>query len=148
MPFLYKMHHFTKTGPGQTWGKHPKKSGISLGLAASATVSVRDLWQEKDIATGVTHRCAMLLAPIVFVAQSFSIVFSSCRTERLFPKPCSGHTRGARLRGRNGLCVFARKKTVIRRRMYRRTACSPSSSARLARASYRTMHTVVSITNR
>jgi hypothetical protein len=25
------MHHFTKTGSGQTWGKLKKKSGVSLG---------------------------------------------------------------------------------------------------------------------
>ena len=25
MPFMYKLDHFTKTGSGQTWGKHPKR---------------------------------------------------------------------------------------------------------------------------
>ena len=31
---MYKMHHFTKTGSGQTYRENSKKSGVSLGWIA------------------------------------------------------------------------------------------------------------------
>ena len=49
MPFMHKMYRFTKTGSGQTWGKHPKtKSGCvflrRLRRALRSQEMDRPLW--------------------------------------------------------------------------------------------------------
>jgi hypothetical protein len=38
-PFVYKNDHFTKTGSGQTWGKHSKKvSGVFLRCGSAGSI--------------------------------------------------------------------------------------------------------------
>jgi len=47
VPFLCKTDHFTKTGSGQTWGKHPKKCRFLAGGEARHTQAVEFLLQPR-----------------------------------------------------------------------------------------------------
>ena len=46
-PLLCKTDHFTKTGSGQTWGKHPKKCRFLAGGEARHTQAVEFLLQPR-----------------------------------------------------------------------------------------------------
>ena len=50
-PFIYKMHYFTKTDSGQTWGKHSKKGRF---LAVLGGVDSRP--RATDAAVARRHR--------------------------------------------------------------------------------------------